>query len=285
MDQYVFCFVLCAVFYSWVPLTSLGRSHRRLDVVVVEVLLEVEVRERRAILNREELLERRIRLDVVLVLEVLLLHVVVDLAGHVGAGDQSALGLAEEDAELISDLGGDLEDGRTAGLGTLLALSLDAAAALAGILDLAVDALLKLLDLSDHGGDNLTETSEATENDLEIVIEACGRRLGSDLSGSRNRGGDGRGSHDRRSGRGSRSDLLGLLLSDRGSRCNRGRGGGNYRRHSGRNFLLRNTLGSGRGRAHRYTSTGGRIHLKQTHYEISRIQTAQFLFFFLRIRP
>ena len=252
----------------------------------VEVALEVEVREVVRIREAEELLERGIRLDVVLVLEVLLLHVVVDLAGHVGAGDQSALGLAEEDAELISDLGGDLEDGRTAGLGTLLALSLDAAAALAGILDLAVDALLELLDLSDHGGDNLTETSEATENDLEVVIEARGRRLSSDLSGSRNRGGNDRGSHDRRSGRGSRGDdLLGLLLSDRGSRCNRGRGGGNYRRHSGRNFLLRNTLGSGRGRAHRYTSTGGRIHLKQTHYEISRIQTAQFLFFFLRIRP
>ena len=217
-----------------------------------------------------------------LVLEVLLLHVVVDLASHVGAGDEGALGLAKEHAELISDLGGDLEDRGTAGLGALLALSLDAAATLARILDLAVDTLLQLLDLSDHGGDNLAETREATENDLEVVIEAGGRRLSSDLSGS---------SHDRRSNnRGSHHDrgslslgrlgLGNLLFSDRCNRCRsrNGRRGNSYRRRS--NLLLGNTLSSGRGRAHRYTSTGGRIHLKQTHYRNSRIQTAQFLFSF-----
>jgi len=239
--------------------------------VGVEVALEVEVREVVRIREAEQLLERGIRLDVVLVLQVLLLHVVVDLARHVGAGDQRALRLAEEDAELIRDLRGDLEDGRTTRLGALLALRLDAAAALARILDLAVHALLQLLDLRDHRGDNLAETREATQNDLEVVIQARGRRLGGNLSGSRNRGGDRRSSHDRRSGRGSRRN-----------------GGGrsrNYRRRSGRNLLLRNTLSSGRGRAHRYTSTGGRIHLKQTHYRISRIQTAQFLFSFYQKQP
>ena len=252
----------------------------------VEVALEVEVREVVRIREAEQLLERGIRLDVVLVLQVLLLHVVVDLARHVGAGDQRALRLAEEDAELISHLRGDLEDGRTARLGALLALRLDAAATLAGILDLAVDALLQLLDLRDHRGDNLAETREATQNDLEVVIQARGRRLGGDLSGSRNRGGDRRSSHDRRSGRGSRR-LRGahLLLGDRRSRRNGGGRSRNYRRRSGRDLLLRNTLSSGRGRAHRYTSTGGRIHLKQTHYRISRIQTAQFLFSFYQKQP
>ena len=272
--------------YFYVFILCLSRRNSRdnlglLDVVGIEVALEVEVREVVRIGEAEELLERRIRLDVVLVLEVLLLHVVVDLTRHVGAGDEGALGLAKEHAELISDLRGDLEDRGTAGLGALLALSLDAAAALARILDLAVDTLLQLLDLSDHCGDNLTETREATENDLEIVIEAGGRRLSGDLSGS---------SYDRRSNnRGSHRDrgslslgrLLGnLLLSDRCSGCRRrnGRGDNRYRRRS--NLLLGNTLSSGRGRAHRYTSTGGRIHLKQTHYRNSRIQTAQFLFSF-----
>ena len=53
------------------------RSYRRLslDVVDIEVLLEVEVRELVLGLEVEELEESRITLDVVLVLEVLLLHV------------------------------------------------------------------------------------------------------------------------------------------------------------------------------------------------------------------
>jgi len=254
--------------------------------VGVEVALEVEVREVVRIREAEELLERGIRLDVVLVLEVLLLHVVVDLTRHVGAGDEGALRLAEEHAKLISDLRGDLEDRRTTGLGALLALRLDAAAALASILDLAVDTLLQLLDLSDHGGDNLAEPREATENDLEVVIEAGGRRLSGNLrGGSRS---DDRRSRNRRNRRSNLSlcYLLGnLLLSDRRSGCRRrnGRGDNRYRRRS--NLLLGNTLSSGRGRAHRYTSTGGRIHLKQTHYRISRIQTAQFLFSFFQKQP
>jgi len=254
--------------------------------VGVEVALEVEVREVVRIREAEELLERGIRLDVVLVLQVLLLHVVVDLARHVGAGDEGALRLAEEHAELIRDLRGDLEDGRTAGLGALLALRLDAAATLARILDLAVHALLQLLDLRDHRGDNLAETREATQNDLEVVIQARGRNLGGDLSRGGSHRSDNRRS-DRRGRRGSRSRLgrTNLLLSNRGRRRRNGGGGSRYRRRSGRNLLLRNTLGSGRGRAHRYTSTGGRIHLKQTHYRISRIQSAQFLFLFYQKPP
>jgi len=254
--------------------------------VGVKVALEVEVREVVSIREAEQLLERGIRLDVVLVLQVLLLHVVVDLTRHVGAGDQRALRLAEEDAELLSDLRGDLEDGRTTRLGTLLALRLDAAAALARILDLAVDALLQLLDLRDHRGDNLAETREATQNDLEVVIQARGRRLNGNLRrGSRRNNRRNNSRRSRRNRRRSSRLLRNLLLSDRRSRRRRrnGRGGNRYRRRS--NLLLGNTLSSGRGRAHRYTSTGGRIHLKQTHYRISRIQTAQFLFSLYQKQP
>jgi len=78
--------------------------------VAVEVALEVEVGELLRLRHLEELAERAIRSDIMLVLEVLLLDVVVDLLRDVGAADQGALGVTEEDAELIGDLGGDLED-------------------------------------------------------------------------------------------------------------------------------------------------------------------------------
>ena len=234
MDQYVFCFVLCAVFYSWVPLTSLGRSHRRLDVVVVEVLLEVEVRERRAILNREELLERRIRLDVVLVLEVLLLHVVVDRLRDLRAGEERVLGLAEEREELLRDLRRALEDRENTGL-RLRALDRHRTPlALAGILDLAVDTLVELLDLRKHGRDRLLERVEVERHRLEVLIE---RRRGAGRGGNDRRLNRRRGDNDRRGGRGG-NRLLGLhgLLGNRG---NGRRNGG------GRGILLSNLLRGG----------------------------------------
>ena len=74
------------MFYVLVFAYYLSRRYnnlRLLDVVGVEVALEVEVREVVRIREAEQLLERGIRLDVVLVLQVLLLHVVVDLTRHV----------------------------------------------------------------------------------------------------------------------------------------------------------------------------------------------------------
>ena len=61
----------------------LGRRNRRLEVVAVEVLLEVEVREDLVILDTEEGLELRIRLDRVLVLEVVRLDVRRDRLRHI----------------------------------------------------------------------------------------------------------------------------------------------------------------------------------------------------------
>ena len=283
------------MFYVLVFAYYLSRRYnnlRLLDVVGVEVALEVEVREVVRIREAEQLLERGIRLDVVLVLQVLLLHVVVDLAGHVGAGDQSALGLAEEDAELLSDLRGDLEDGRTARLGALLTLDLDATATLARILDLAVHALLELFDLRDHRRDNLAETREASENNLEVIVERGRRHLSNRRGRLRGSGNyrhysryNYRRSRNRRL-RGTRLSRRLLLCGNRRDRRNR-RGDSRYNRRYNRLNLLRHTTlsSNNRDRAHRYTSTGGRIHLKQTHYAISRIQTAQFLFFFLENRP
>jgi len=233
--------------------------------VLVEILLEIEVGELLSLRDLEELAERTIRLDVVLDLEVVGLDIVVELLGDVGAGDQGALGLAEEHAELIGDLGGDLKDGR-ATLGRLLALSAHAALTTASILDLTVDTLVKALDLSDHRGDSLAERGEGGEDRLEVLIQS-GRRRSRGLRGGGRRSSDRRrGRGGNRGGRGSSRLASGLGSSSRGRRGGgggRGRNGG----HNGRNGLiglLGNTLtlssgGSNSGAHH--TSTGGRIHL------------------------
>ena len=109
--------------------------------MLVEILLEVEVGELVSLRHLEELAERAVRLDVVLDLEVVALHIVVELLGDVGAGDEGASGLTEEAAELISDLGGNLKDGRTT-LDALLTLLRNTALALASILNLTVDTLV-----------------------------------------------------------------------------------------------------------------------------------------------
>ena len=136
-----------------------GISLDYLDVVLVEVALEVEVREALRVSNAKELLERGIRLDVVLVLEALLLDVGGDRLGHIGAAHLAALGLAEEDAEVIAELGGNLEDAEAGRLRNTVLIELrgGAALALAGILDLTGYTLLELLELGVQGGDGLTE--------------------------------------------------------------------------------------------------------------------------------
>ena len=136
-----------------------GLNLRHLDVVLVEVALEVEVGEALRVRNAEELLERGIRLDVVLVLETLLLDVGRHGLGDIGAAHLAALGLAEEDAEVIAELGGDLEDAEAGRLGSavLIELGRGAALALAGILDLTRNTLLELLELGVQRGDRLAE--------------------------------------------------------------------------------------------------------------------------------
>ena len=136
-----------------------GLSLHYLDVVLVEVALEVEVGETLSIRNAEELLERGIRLDVVLVLEALLLDVGRDGLGDIGAAHLAALGLAEEDTEVIAELRGNLEDAEAGRLRNTVLIELrgGAALALAGILDLTSYTLLELLELGVQGGDGLTE--------------------------------------------------------------------------------------------------------------------------------
>jgi hypothetical protein len=222
------------------------RNHNRLDVVLVEVALEVEVRQLLALRHAEELLERGIRLDVVLVLEALLLDVVVDRLRDLRAGHQRALGLAEEVAELLRDLRGALEDGRgTLDLDTVL-INLDAALALARILDLLVDALLHALDLAHQRRDRLAQRREVARDRLDVLIQRRGRGRGRRRLRSRCRD---RRNHDRDRHRRRRrlDDLLGL----HGLRLHLGDRGDNRRRNNNlSNLLLSDLLSDLGGRRH-----------------------------------
>jgi len=222
--------------------------------VVVEVALEVEVRELVALRDGKELLERRIRRDGVLVLEVILLYVVVDTLRYLRARDKRALGKAEERAELIRDLYGALEDGERAGLVTLGAiLDLRTALALAGILDLTVHTLVKALDVGKKGDNRLTNRVKVVRDGLEVLIER--RRRDNRRSGGRNRlNGRRRNNNRRHDGRG----LGGLGNLGRLGGLNNGRNNGDLNNNI---FLGGGRLtcnGLSRGGTH-HTRCGGRI--------------------------
>ena len=238
--------------------------------MAVQVALEVEVRQGLALADEEQLLERRIRLDVVLVLQGLLLHVVVHTLRHLRAAHQSALGLHEEGAELIRHLDGALEDGRRT-LGRIRALlHLRAALALAGILDLAVYALVELLHLAEQEGHRLAESGELGGNRLQVLIQS-GRGAGDHgTSGLLHRGG-GHHHRRRRSGGGRGRGGLGGLRRLRGLRgLGHGRSGHGRSSHRGghghglrRSSLLRDGL---RGSRTHYTRDGGSLRGHFTHY-------------------
>ena len=140
-----------------------SRHGRRLDVVAVEVALEIEVGEGLINTDGEQSTERSIRLDVVLVLQVVGLHVVVHRLGDLGAAHQGAGGAAEERQQFLRHLSRALKDRRGAlHLYTVL-IHLHAAAALAGILHVTVDTLLQTLQLGLESGESLTGSSRQSD--------------------------------------------------------------------------------------------------------------------------
>ncbi len=160
--------------------------------------LEVEVGELLGISrgNAEQLHEGRIRLDVVLLAETLLLDVGTDELGDLRAGSSGTLTLAEEDTELVAHRDGNLEgDNRRSAVGVLLAGNL---ALLTGLLDLLGDTLLDTLEVGEH-------TLESGNLGLNSGLESLELLVPGNLRNSRGSLGNSLGSNNRSSG--------GLLLN------------------------------------------------------------------------
>ena len=217
--------------------------------MAVQVALEVEVGEGVAIGDRQKRLERGIRGDVVLVLQVLLLDVVVHPLRHLRAAHQSPHGLHEELAQLGRHLHGALKDGKHTGLGlrALHLLGLGPAAALARILDLLVYTLVQLLHVGHERRQQLTRRVQASRHGLQVSLER-GRGASCRRGGRRLLNGGGRHYHGGRRRRRSGRRLRGLLLL--GLRLGRSRGNSGRRRYGCRrsDLLLLRDLGGGGGR-------------------------------------
>jgi len=235
--------------------------------VAVQVALEIEVGEHVRIRDAQQSLQLRIRLDGVLVLQVLLLHVGRNGLGDVGAALLRARGAAEERAQLIGERSGQLEDGRLTGhsgltLNGLLLLAL----ALVGLLLQAGHALLQALQLGDKGANRLANRVGLGQHGLHVVLDRGRGQITSLHGGGLNRGGHYGGSHygggDYRGGR-----LLGgkLGLGRRGRGLRRNYGGSHNGRGGRRSRLLGNRLLGGRGRGVHYTGGRGSIHGGNTH--------------------
>ncbi len=197
----------------------------------VEVLLQVEVRQLLIGLHGQEGAELGIRVDVVLVLQVVLLHVGRHELRDVGAALLATSGAAEEGAQLGGDVRGDLEDRHAGRLGLLALHGGLALAALVGQLLELGRLLLQALGLRDELGNQVAQGEQAGRHGLDLRVEAnllgnLSRRSG--LNG-RGNGGSYRGS-SRRGG-----SLLGLGGG--------GHGGGHRDGNYGLLGLLANLLG------------------------------------------
>ena len=211
--------------------------------MVLEVALKVEDSHLLGLRHLEELAKSSVRVDVLLVVEAVLLHVVHHATSHVRAADLGALGLAKEHAEVIRNLLGLREDRGLLGKGVarLIKGRGPSAAAAARTLELTAQALLHLLHVAEHHAELVTEVVDL--RNLGVELSNKGLRAG--LLDGGGRGSHNGGGHRGRGGRRSRRRLRGTG----------GRGGGRSRYGSGDgcDLLL---LGSGRLLSSGYTCLG-----------------------------
>ena len=230
-----------------------GNGHRRLQVVRLQVALEVEDLELILLRQRQQLAQGRIRLDDLLVHQLVGLGVAADLRRHLRAGERRALRDTEERAERVRD-GRRLREDRLLLDDRLTALrdgGSATAATLRRLLDLTGDLLLELLHVREDGGEHRTQGVDLLHEGGKVLHDVNGIRRrgggngGSDRGGNRRRNG-GRGSDHLRGGSGSRG------------------GGGS--------LLGRGTLGRGGGRAHCcYMCDRGVFWLNQTRGILSTV--------------
>ena len=231
-------------------LTYLSR-YDRLDVVTLEVLLEVEDREVVRLRETEELAERGIRLDGLLVRQLVVLRVLHDATRDIRAADLRARGEPEENAELLRDLHRLGENRRRVGL--LLAIRTDgtrlAATATLRLLLKAGDLLLHLLHLRRELVEGRAEGVELDEESSEVRDYGL---LGISLSDN---GDNRRRSRSRSRYRGGGLGVGSGRVLDYRSRRGDGDRGGNRR---GGALLGGSLLGGGGRGGHLITSARGR---------------------------
>ena len=206
---------------------------RRLEVVGLQVALEVEDLELVLLRERQQLAERRIRLDDLLVHQRVGLGVAADLRRHLRAGERRALGDTEELAERVRD-GRRLREDRLLLDDRLTALrdgGSATTATLGRLLQLAGNLLLELLHVREDGAEHRAQGVDLLHEGVEVLDDVD--LLGDGGDDGRRRNGDGGGDGDR----GGNGDGGGDL-------------GGCSRRGGGGGLLSGGTLGRGGGRAH-----------------------------------
>jgi hypothetical protein len=240
------------------------RSHRRgLHVVTAQVLLEVEDGQVVRLRESQELAQRGIGLDGLLIHQVVGLGVGHDTLGHLRARERGTLGLTQEGAELIRHLHGLREDA-VSGVGTSSLGGLVLATLALGLLG---DARGLLLDGLAEGGNLRVQGLEGGNLLVQLGDRLVEGRDDVILSGSHLRSGGGSSNRcSNRRGLNGGCSLGGLLAhlglhNGRGSGGNRGNGlglcGGLLGRLSGSGGHLRAHFGgiSG-GHGTRYASPG-----------------------------
>ena len=175
----------------------------------LQVALEVEDLELILLRQRQQLAQGRIRLDDLLVHQLVGLGVAADLRRHLRAGERRALRNTEERAERVRD-GRRLREDRLLlddGLTVLRYGGSAAAATLGRLLDLAGDLLLELLHVREDGGKHRAQGVDLLHKGGKVLddVNGIGRRGSSDRgdNGRRNGGGNG--------GRGGGDDLRGSI--------------------------------------------------------------------------
>jgi len=227
-------------FYFFLFLFLFLRRGRRLDVVGLQVALEIQDLQLIRLRQREELAQRRIGLDDLLHHQRVGLRVGADTGRDLRAGEQSALGNAQERTERVRDGRGLSEDRLLLGSGDLTLRELDrtAAATLGGALQLARHLLLELLDIGEQRAESRAQSVDLLYNgidlrdDIDLLHDGSSSRSGRlyvadrgdrrrSRSRNRNRRNDWRddgrnGSSDSGNSRGGRRGLLGGTLGGRG---------------------------------------------------------------------
>ena len=217
-----------------------------LHVVHIQELLEVEVGQLVSGRDTQQSTQLGIRVDVVLVLQVVLLHIGGHILGHVGAALLGTGGAVHEGTQLRRDLHGHLEDRHASRLGGITLHGLATTTLVGHLLDLT-RLLLQTLGLRHKLRHHLPQGHQTRGQGLHLGLQPHLSGLGCSLSGNRGLSGS-----DHGGGHGLGLGLLGLGGSGHG-----GSRGSHGNRLLGLHSLLCDLGLGGSGGVH-YTSAGDR---------------------------